>query len=126
MLALVILGIGTAGLVLAAGRCIAVVRKARIFEDSRMLFGRVELEDPLALKEEIEEGTESGDFEGGPEGYRWSREISIVGENEEDGLFQVTTRVYWTDRGEEKYDEVVTYLFSPRVYKFGSTSGGSP
>lgn len=120
MLALTILGMGVAGLVMAAGRCIAVARKARILETARQLMGQVELEEPLILKEEVEEGTESGTFQDAPDGYRWTRDVRILGE-EEDGLFEVKTRVYWTDRGKEDFEEVVTYLFSPELIKRGTT-----
>ena len=36
-----------------------------------------------------------------------------VEEEEEDGLYEIHTRVYWSDKTEGPYEEIVTYLFKP-------------
>ena len=114
MLAVTILGIGIVSLVSAASRCLAVVRRARTYETVRHLLARVEVEHPLQLEEEIEEGSDGGTFEGDYSAYRWSREIKLVNEEEEeDGLYEIHTRVYWSDKTEGPYEEIVTYLFKP-------------
>lgn len=119
MLALMILGIGLTALIAAASRCLAVVRQSRNYETSRNLINRVEVERPLQLEEEIVEGTDGGDFGGDYGGYTWFREIKVVGE-EEDGLFEVRTRVSWSDRGQESFDEVMTYLYAPEEKEGGT------
>ena len=119
MMALMILGIGLSVLISTASRCLAVVKQSRSYETARNLLGRVELEEPLQLKEKIEPGSEGGSFRDDYNGYRWSRDIEVVG-NEDDGLFKVTSRVYWSDRGGESIDEVVTYLYFPEEKKGGS------
>ena len=113
LLAVLILGIGITVLVETASRCLAVVRRARDYETTRHLLARVELEKPLQLEEEIEEGTENGDFKGGPSDYKWEREITIIGE-EEDGLFEVRTRVFRTGTKPASSEEVTTWLYAPK------------
>lgn len=119
MLALMVLGIGLTALIAAASRCLAVVRQSRSYETSRNLVNRVELEHPLQLEEKIEEGSDGGDFGFDYSGYRWSREIKLVG-RKEDGLFEVRTRVMWSERGQESFDEVVTYLYAPEEEEGGT------
>ena len=112
LLALAITGIGLFVMIETASRCLAVIRKSAHYERARHLLARVELEFPLQTKEEIEEGVESERFDGEDSEYRWEREIKIVGE-EEDGLFEVTTRVIWSGRTREAREEIVTYLYAP-------------
>ena len=115
LLALAILGAGLVVLVATASRCLAVARQAKQYETARLLLDRVDLENPLQLEEEIEAGTEEGRFEGDYRDYRWTRVIQEMWEEEEDeGLFQVTTRVSWSDRGHNAYEETVTFLYAPQ------------
>jgi prepilin-type N-terminal cleavage/methylation domain-containing protein len=113
LLAVVILGIGITVLVETASRCLAVVRRARDYETTRHLMARVEVEKPLQLEEELKEGTENGDFKGGPSEYKWEREIRIIGE-EEDGLFEIRTRVFRAGTRPASSEEVVTWLYAPK------------
>jgi len=119
MIAMAILGIGLSVLIQTAARCLSVISQSKSYETSRNLLNRVELEDPIALKEEVEEGTDSGTFDHPYSRYRWERNIEVVGE-EEDGLFKVKTRVYWSERGDELYDEVVTYIYAPPEVEGGT------
>lgn len=119
MLALTILGLGLSALIASVYRCLGIVRQARTYQTARYLLARVELENPLQLEEEIEEGEETGDFEGGPAGYRWTRTIESVG-NKEDRLFQVKTRVSWSERGKTSFEEVLTFLYVPQQQTGGS------
>jgi len=121
LLAMAILGLCMTGLLTAVSQSLSIARKARIYDTARNLIARVELEQPLLLEEEIEEGTEDGDFEGGPEGYRWQRTIELAETgseetglfSEEQELFKVTTRVIWERRGRDEFEEVTTYLYRP-------------
>ncbi|MBU0676506.1 MAG: prepilin-type N-terminal cleavage/methylation domain-containing protein [Verrucomicrobia bacterium] len=112
MLALTIVAIGLVTLLTAASRCIAVARSAKIYENARHMLGRVELENPIRW-DEVEEGAEQGYFDGNSD-FTWQRTIEQIGE-EEDPLFLVSTRVIWSERGKESYEEVVTYMFVPEA-----------
>ncbi len=107
MLAIVILGIGSGVLMLATARCIAVVSKARHYSNAQRLILQVGAEHPLNRKE-VETGTESGDFD---DGYKWEREIIEPESEEREGLYTVRTRVSWSTRGTERFEEVVTWHF---------------
>lgn len=112
MMAILILGIGISSLVMATSRCLAVVRKAKNFEIARRLMGEVELTDPL-IPGEIEAGEDSGNFDPPYNEWRWTRTVEEDENDEESGLFKVTMRVYWSEKGRETYEEVLTYLYSP-------------
>ena len=120
MLALAILALGLTAMIATVSRCLGVVRQAKNFQTARHLLARAELENPLQLEEEIEEGTEEGGFDGGPDGYRWSRAVERLG-REEDGLFKVTWRVSWSEKGgRASFEEIVTCLHAPEEKKGGS------
>lgn len=118
MLALAIVAVGLTAIIAATSRCLSVIAQSRAYETSRHLLARVEVEQPIWLKEKIEPGSESGTFTGDHYGYRWTRDIEIVG-RKEDGLFLVRTRVYWSERGRESFDEVQTYLYAPEEKEGG-------
>ncbi len=107
MLAVVILGIGSGVLMLATARCLAVVTKARHYSTSQRLILQVGAENPLTRKE-IETGIESGDFE---DGYSWEREITEPEDEYREGLYTVRTRISWSARGKEQFEETVTWHY---------------
>jgi hypothetical protein len=116
LLAVVILGTALGALVEAASRALAVVRQARNYEQARRMLGRVDAENPLRLIEEIRAGQESGSFEGGPAGWSWVRIFEDFGEADEQqaGLFKLTTRVSWSREGGARgLEEVVQMLYVP-------------
>ncbi|MCS6772406.1 MAG: prepilin-type N-terminal cleavage/methylation domain-containing protein [Kiritimatiellae bacterium] len=113
LMAVVILGTGLVFLISAASRCVAVARKVRNLETCRELFGRVEVEKPIWLEEEIEDAAGEGAFSGEYSSYRWRREVETVGD-EKDGLWRVTTTIYWSERGRENSETVVTYVHWPK------------
>ena len=110
-MALVILSIGVSALMMAMSRCLAVVRTARNREMARALIRRVDVENPIE-RVEMGELSESGDFDT-PEGYDWFREISMVDEEERPGLFLVITRVQWSERGRDTFEEITAYKYAP-------------
>jgi hypothetical protein len=128
MLAVLIAGTGIAAMVAATGRCLTVVRRAKNFETARHLIGQVEVEEPLQLKDEIMDESESGAFSGRYHGFTWQRTIVDISEAEEDqGLYEVTTRVSWSDAGRASHEEVVTYVYAPEDTGGGTvTPGGTP
>jgi type II secretory pathway component PulJ len=111
LLATVILSAGITTLVLAATRALAVARKAKEYETARRLIGQVDLEIPPNF-EEIEEDTETGNFDRPFSDYSWEREITEM-EDEELKMFIVRTAVFWSNKGQEKSEEVVTYIYGP-------------
>lgn len=115
LLAVVILGTALGALVEAASRALAVVRQARNYEMARRMLGRVEAENPLRLEDEIVEGQDSGGFDGGPSGWSWTRQIVDEGAEDEqkEGLFLLTTRVFWSRGNKKGMEETVQYLYVP-------------
>ena len=113
LLALVILTVGVSSMMMAMSRCLAVVRTARDRDNARGLIQRIDLEFPI---EEVDmaELVEEGEFEDA-EGYTWFREIIMVDEEERPGLFLVTLRVQWSERGREAYEEVTMYKYAPNA-----------
>ena len=111
LIALIILSVGVSSLMVAMTRCLAVVRTARNRDVARSLLRQVDVENPID-KKTLEEGQETGDFED-REGFTWSREVVMVDEEERPGLFLVTTRVQWSERGKDAFEEVVGYKYAP-------------
>ncbi len=115
MLAVVILGTALGALVEAASRALAVVRQAHNYEMARRMLGRVEAENPLWLEDEITAGQDGGGFDGGPSGWSWTRNIEDYGVEDEqkEGLFLLTTRVFWSRGSKKGMEETVQYLYVP-------------
>ena len=121
LLALVILSVGVSSMMMAMSRCLAVVRTARNRDVARGLFQRIDLEFPIE-KVDMAEISESGDFDG-MEGYTWFRDILIVDEEERPGLFMVTLRVQWAERGRDAFEEITMYKYAPNAESVSSKIG---
>ena len=113
LIALVILSVGISSMMLAMSRCLAVVRTARQRDVARSLLWQLEDEYPID-KTSIEEVMETGDFEDA-EDYTWMREVIMVDEENRPGLFLVTTRVVWSSRGRESFEEILAYTYAPKA-----------
>lgn len=111
LIALVILSVGVSSMMMAMSKCLSVVRTARNREMARGLFQRVDIENPIE-RVDIEELSESGDFDD-LEGYTWFRDIVVVDEEERPGLFIVTTRIQWSERGRDAFEEITMYKYAP-------------
>ena len=113
LLALTILAMGLASLFVGTTRCLAVIRQARNYEMARRLLARVQMESELDpdSEEGIEEEETGGDFEDVP-GFKWSRSVLRLGE-EEDGLFEVVTRVEWSDDERASQETLTTWIYAP-------------
>ena len=109
LLAVAILGVGAGVLMLATARCLAVISQSRHYSAAQRLILQVGAENPLT-RAAIEAKSESGKFSDDPD-YTWEREI-IEPENEnQKGLYTVRTRVSWSDRGRESFEQVVTWHY---------------
>ncbi len=110
MLAVVILGIGAGVLLLATARCLAVITKAQRYSTAQRLIQQVSADHPLTRSSEIPTGTESGIFEDEND-YRWEREITEPEEELRKGLYTVRTRVSWSRRGRDSFEEATSWLY---------------
>lgn len=111
LIALVILSVGVSSMMVAMSRCLSVVRAARNREVARGLIQRVDIENPIETVD-MDEMSDSGDFDE-PEGYTWYRDITMVDEEERPGLFEVTTRISWSERGKEAFEEITVFKYAP-------------
>lgn len=111
LLALVILSAGISTLMMAMSQCLSVVRTARTRDIARGLIQQIDMDYPI---EEVDmaETVETGEFED-VEGYTWFREIQFVDEEERPGLFLVTLRVTWAERGRDAFEEVTMFRYAP-------------
>ncbi len=109
MLAVVILGIGAGTLLTATARCMAVATRAKHYSRAQRLILQVGAENPIA-RGEIDDGSESGHFD---DGYDWEREIIESEEDDREGLYTIRTRVSWSSRGKESFEEMVSYQYIP-------------
>lgn len=112
MLAMIVLGVGVSALLVSTSRCLAVIRRERHYNRARNLIHQVDLEHPLD-REDIDDTDLSGSFRD-PDGWRWERAIEELDEELLPGLFLVKTRVFWSDAGDESYEERVEYLYAPQ------------
>ena len=113
LLALVILSIGVSSMMIAMSQALSVVRTARNREIAQNLLRRIDLDFPIE-KIDYEERIESGEFDD-PEGYYWTREILLIDEEERPGLFLTRTRIEWSDRGRDAFEEVQLYTYAPEA-----------
>ena len=117
LLALAILGAGMMVLTSSVVQCLALARSAKEYETVRSLFSVLQLTEPLQM-DEVEEGSDSGTFDGDFREYSWEREIVEVGE-EEDEMFRIITTIRWGDRGSQGEEVLETYLHLPSAKKEG-------
>ena len=111
ILALMIIGTGLVALVAAVARCLSIPRLARNFDTARELLGQLEAEKPLQAEEEIEEAAGRGAFEPPYAQFTWERTVEQQGEDDEDGLWRVTTTISWTENNRTRNEQVVTLFY---------------
>lgn len=112
MLAMLILGMCMTVLLTGVSQCLQVARMARIFDTTRELLTRVEVEHPIEIVEDIKDAADSGTFDDPKLAeYAWRRDLEPVGD-EKYGLFKVTTTISWTEQGKETSEQVVTYVYN--------------
>ena len=123
MLALTIIGTGVVTLVVAASRCLSVVRRAKNFETARHALAKAELENPLQLEEEIAEAVDSFTFSE-PEfrGVKVTRYVTVEGDPE-DGMYKINWVVSWSDAGRAATESVETLLYAPEAVEGGTVEG---
>ena len=113
LLALVILSIGVSSMMIAMSQALSVIRTARNREIAQNLLRRIDLDYPIE-KIDYEESIESGEFND-LEGYYWTREILLIDDEERPGLFLTRTRIEWSERGRDAFEEVQLYTYAPEA-----------
>ena len=110
VVALAILSIGVFVIVEATARCLAVIRVSRNYQTARAVLDQGESEFTLLATNAVSDNVVQGE-ELVP-GYTFSRELEAV--DGEEKLYMVTTRVAWSESGQNSAEEVVSYLFCPK------------
>jgi prepilin-type N-terminal cleavage/methylation domain-containing protein len=114
LLAIAILGTGMAVLLTGAARCLSVMKNAHQYQRAQWALHLGELEHPLTYSNELSDLEVTGETYAND--FTFSREVEepeLSPGEEEDGLFVVTTRVVWSDKGQEMRDEVIQYMYIP-------------
>ncbi len=110
MIAAVLLALGLTALLVAASRCLAVMRVAKQYQSAQWALHLGELEHPVVPTEEYEDWEVSGeDYDD----FTYTREVEEPPEEESDGLFTLRSRASWSDKGRQSYEEVVRLVFVP-------------
>jgi len=97
------------GIMIAASRCIAVMRVSRLHQDVRWTMSMGEAEFPLNPTNEVADMEVPAKTY--PNGMIFERKAEEVDEEKEDGLIIVRSRVTWSRRDKESHEEVVRYVW---------------
>jgi prepilin-type N-terminal cleavage/methylation domain-containing protein len=106
LLAVVILSLGLTVILTGTGRCLAVMKKARTYQDAIFALQKGEAEHPLTTVTNDVKNLDVQDERYGE--FTYSR--TVDNDTDEDGLYVVHSRVAWTERGKESFEEVVCYV----------------
>lgn len=113
LLAAAILALGLTSLLIGISSCLAVMRASREFESAQWVLGAGELKYPIRPVEDLEELNVDGDTDLA-EGYRFEREVQekeLLASEEDDGLYELRTRVSWGEGGPGESEEVVRLVW---------------
>lgn len=108
LLAMVIIGTGGLVLMTATSRCLAVIRLARNYHTARYVFDRGELEYPVVITNDKVLNLDIGPIEY-PNGFTFTRESTE--RDDLKGMKVVRTRVGWSERGHNSFEETTSYLY---------------
>jgi prepilin-type N-terminal cleavage/methylation domain-containing protein len=109
LLAVVILSLGLTVILTGTGRCLAVMKRARTYQNAIFALQKGEAEHPLTTVTNDVKNLEVRDEKYGE--FTYSRTVDE--DTDKDGLYAVHSRVAWTERGSESFEEVVCYIFYP-------------
>ncbi len=108
LLAMVILATGAMVLMTAVSHCLAVIRVSRNYHTARHVFDQGELEYPVFIKDEKVVNLELSSVEY-ENGFTFSR--NWAEDPDHKGMRIIHTRVDWSDRGNRRGEETVSYLY---------------
>lgn len=124
LIALAILSISAAVLMTATSRCLAIVGLSKNYYEARRILELGEIEHPILVYRDTEAAASAGVTAGNnaekvlnpnvgpigyPGGFTFSRSCKRS-ENHED-LIEVQTRVVWSMRGKDAFEQVTSYLY---------------
>lgn len=114
LIALMLLTIGLLVLLTGASRCLAVMKTAKNYQTAQWVMGLGDSEHPLSYSNDVK------DLEVNPpetylESFKFGR--NVIEDEKQEGLFTVKTRVSWSDKGSESYEEIVRYIYEPKAKK---------
>lgn len=112
LLAALIMSIGLSGILLAASRCLAGMKKSQHYQTAQFVLQYGEATHPITETNAVESiavASESTPVEG----FTFSRDIED--DEDEDGLHVVRSRATWSSSGQESFEEVVRYVYRPEV-----------
>ncbi|NLB54921.1 MAG: prepilin-type N-terminal cleavage/methylation domain-containing protein [Lentisphaerae bacterium] len=109
VIAIAILTISAISLIEATSRCVAAIRQSSNYQKARFVLKQGELDHPL-IKTNTPEMNEVFDVKY-DDNFTFSREL--VQSDDEENLYQVTTRVKWSERGKSSYEEVESLFYYP-------------
>ena len=114
LLATLLLSVGMTSMLMAASRCLAVIRVAKAYQSAQWALNLGELEHPVLPTDDYT------DWEVPPTRYDNITYERTVQEPEgyEDGLFILRSRASWSIRGRESYEEIVRLVFDPDEAEF--------
>ena len=113
LIATMLLSVGLASMLGAASRCLQVMKRANLYQQTQWTLNRGEVDLPMRPTDEVEDWEVTGEtYENG---LVFSREVEPFSEDEEDGLFIVKSTVTWSKRGRESYEEVTRYMYVPEA-----------
>ncbi|MCC5849530.1 MAG: prepilin-type N-terminal cleavage/methylation domain-containing protein [Verrucomicrobia bacterium] len=124
LLAVLVLGLSLVAFFGALGDGVAIVASASQYETARTLMNKLELMEPLDL-EDLDEGEDSGHFDGDFRNFRWRRTITLASK-EEDELYRIETRIEWGDHRDPGVESVETYLHLPTARREGWVKDAVP
>jgi prepilin-type N-terminal cleavage/methylation domain-containing protein len=113
LLAVVILSLGLTVILTGTGRCLAVMKRARNYQNAIFALQKGEAEHPITAATNDIKNVEVRDEKYGE--FTYSR--TVDDDKDKDGLHVVHSRVAWMERGSEVFEEVVCYVFCPEDAK---------
>lgn len=109
--AVAILGTGLTFLLSGAAQCLIAIKKAQYYQEVQWTLAMGEADHPLVRTNDLSALEVSGErYDNGFTFSRWVEEDEV-----KDGLFEIRTRVTWSQRGKEAFDEVAMLMFIPEV-----------
>jgi hypothetical protein len=111
ILAIAILGTSLVALLVAASRCLVVMKTAQRYQGAQWTMGAAEVEHPIYETNDVK--TLVVEPEEYPGGYEYSRVLEDKPFDEKNSLYLMRIRVKWVDRGSETMEEVVRCFYQP-------------
>jgi prepilin-type N-terminal cleavage/methylation domain-containing protein len=109
MVAVAIISLCALALITAASRCTLVARMCENFHAAVSVMDAGELEYPLIMTNEVFKNTVEA-YEPLDNGFTFSREVDEI--KDEEDMFIVRTKVSWSERGKQAFEQVETYIYT--------------